>query len=328
MKQNFIKLIFKILFLTSLGFFINFYIDPYGVIGNNLEYQSLEPNQNYMKTKYILRNPNKFEGFIFGSSRVGNIPTENIINYKFYNMTYSEGLPQEWEQTLNIFIKNNIIPKIIIIGIDDFDFKINPQIHEKQLMRKPYIKVNILKDYILINPFMKYSIKKLKNILFFRKDNSFKNDFLEHGRLFKKLRIQKEKEIEDDQETHLKKEVFKKGTDYSSLENIQKETAINSLINIDKICKENKIKLIFLFNPVHPTSYKNDRDKNEYRKIREEIKSKFFDISIYDFAEHEITKNNLYWFETSHFNTKVGEIMLENIKELKVKARGRDREDE
>lgn len=318
MKQNFIKLILTILIFIIIGFFLNFYIDSYGVLGNNLEYQKLEPNQNYMKTKYILENPQKFNAFIFGSSRVGYIPTEEIKNYTFYNMTYSEGVPKEWQQTLKLLIENGITPQIIILGIDDFDFKVNPLIHEKQLMRKPFNKVNILKDYILINPFTKYNFIKLKNIIFSKKVKDFRKDFMEHGRLSKEIREIKEREIKNNEIEHLAKKEFKLNNEYSRLKNVEENQAINSILEIKDLCKQNEIKLIVLFNPVHPRAYENNEAKNEYREIRARIKKSLENTTIYDFAEDEITKNNLYWFEASHFTTEVGRMMLKKIKELKI----------
>lgn len=321
MKRNFIILIIIILFLTFLGFFSNFYLDSYGVLGKRLEYQTLEPNQNYMKTKYILENPKKFNGFIFGSSRVGNIPTEDIANYEFYNMTCSEGLPQEWEENLKVFIKNKVFPKIIILGIDDFSFKIDSQIHEKELLRKSFSKVNIFKDYILVNPFTKYNFIKLKNIIYSKKNKEFNQDFREHGRLFKKLRVLKEKEIENNSLAHLEKSIFKEKNGYSYLKNTQKNKVVESLNNIVRICEINNIKLIFLFNPIHPNSYIDNKAREEYRKIRSEIKNNFKTIKIYDFAEDEITEENLQWFETSHFNTNVGRMILKRMEELSLKTK-------
>lgn len=78
MKKKFYKNILKIFVLILIGIFFNFYIDSYGIFKKNLNYQILEPNKNYLKTKYIIENINKYDSFIFGSSRVGNIPTEII----------------------------------------------------------------------------------------------------------------------------------------------------------------------------------------------------------------------------------------------------------
>lgn len=316
MKNSYLKLIFIILFIIFLGFFSNLIIDSYGILGRNLQYQTLEPNQNYIKTKYILRNPQKFNAFIFGSSRVGNIPTEDIKNYKFYNMGYSEGLPKEWEETLNIFIRNKVVPQIIILGIDDLSFKIDPNLHEKELLRKSFNKVNIIKDYILTNPLTKYNFIKLKTLIFSKKNDDFKIDFEDSGRLFRKERLLKEKEIQNNPNDHLHKRVFKEKNGYALLNNVQKENSISMLDSIVDLCEKNKIKLILLFNPVHPNSYRDELAKIEYRKIRIEIKNRYKNIKVYDFAEHDVTKNNLYWFETSHFNLEVGKMMLKSFEEL------------
>ena len=170
----------------------------------------------------------------------------------------------------------------------------------------------------MINLLTKYNFVKLRNIVFSKKDENFTKDFIEHGRLFKNSRITKENEIENNPNDHLKKEVFKEWNGNSILKNNYKKEAINSLININKLCEKNKIKLIFLFNPIHPKAYKNDKAQIEYRGIKEEIKKRFKNVIIYDFTEYEITKNNLYWFETSHFNTKVGRMMLEQITEINL----------
>lgn len=134
-----------------------------------MNYQILEPNKNYIKTKYILENKLKYDSFIFGSSRVGVIPTEKVLGYKFYNMTYSEGLPNEWLNTLKTFIENNIKIKMIIIGIDDISFKVDYKEHFNQPMRLPYQNLisykNIFKNYILVDPLTKYNFLTLKSML-------------------------------------------------------------------------------------------------------------------------------------------------------------------
>lgn len=318
MRKNFLKVIMSILFLVFCAFSFNYYLDAYAIFGKNLKYQTLEPNQNYIKTKYILESQNKFDGFIFGSSRIGYIPTEKIKNYKIYSMGYSEGLPQEWKETLEIFIKNNIIPKIVILGIDDFDFKVSPRTHEKQQMRKPYYLVNRYRDYILIPPFSKYNFIKLKNIILNKKDKNFEIELKKDGRLFKSQRIERENEINSNKREHLKNRIFQENNAYTELENKEKTKVLENLKIIDEMCKKNNIKLIFIFNPVHPRAYKNNYARIEYREIREEIKKIFKNIPIYDFAEMNIINDNLFWFETSHFNTKVGEMMLEQISEIEL----------
>lgn len=159
MKKKFYKNILKIFVLILIGIFFNFYIDSYGIFKKNLNYQILEPNKNYLKTKYIIENINKYDSFIFGSSRVGNIPTEIIKGNKFYNMTFSEGLPQEWLKALSIFLNGGSKINTVILGLDDISFKAIPESHFLQPMRLPYYKLenkkDLVKNYILINPLNK-----------------------------------------------------------------------------------------------------------------------------------------------------------------------------
>ena len=49
---------------------------------NNIRFTSAEPNKNFVKTKYIIRNPNKFNAYILGSSRIVNIPPALLPSQK------------------------------------------------------------------------------------------------------------------------------------------------------------------------------------------------------------------------------------------------------
>ena len=51
-----------------------------------------------------MNNKKKYDSFIFGSSRVGKINPLKIENGKYYNMTYSEGLPREHYQNIKFLI--------------------------------------------------------------------------------------------------------------------------------------------------------------------------------------------------------------------------------
>ena len=92
---------------------------------NNIRFTSAEPNKNFVKTKYIIRNPNKFNAYILGSSRIGNIPPALLPSQKdgkklhWYNMTYSEGLPSEHLLTLETFLKNGVSIDMVILGFDN-----------------------------------------------------------------------------------------------------------------------------------------------------------------------------------------------------------------
>ena len=92
-------------------------VDPYNVFHwQKIRDNGVEPNSKYIKMQDILHNPDKFDSFLFGSSRTGFVDVENIPDGKWYNMSYSEGLPAEHLENLQEMIANGIIPKNVMIG--------------------------------------------------------------------------------------------------------------------------------------------------------------------------------------------------------------------
>ena len=90
MKRFIKKTLFFILILALISVSVSIYIDPFNVFHPlDIKDNGVEPNKNFIKMTYILNNPDKFDTFIFGSSRVGNIHANNLWGEKAYNMTYS-----------------------------------------------------------------------------------------------------------------------------------------------------------------------------------------------------------------------------------------------
>lgn len=108
---------------------------------------AVEPNSNYIKMQYVLHNPDKFDSFLFGSSRTGFINVDRIPEGKWYNMSYSEGLPEEHLDNLKELIENGIIPKNVMIGVDNISAFVDPDLHQNQFYRIPYPRGNKLGFY-------------------------------------------------------------------------------------------------------------------------------------------------------------------------------------
>lgn len=115
----------------------NYKMDTSGLFNKDFSMPRVEPNQHFVKMQYIIEHPDRYDAYCFGSSRVGNINLKKINNgYTYYNMTYSEGLPQEWLEDIRILLKNNVKMSQVLIGIDDFSFRINPDDHKRQYLRR------------------------------------------------------------------------------------------------------------------------------------------------------------------------------------------------
>ena len=112
------KITIKILYLTTiLTIIISFliFVDVFNIFHyKKIRITSAEPNRNFVKTKYIIDNPDKFNAFIFGSSKIENIipdflpsKDENNTPLNWYNMEYSSGVPAEFAQTIESFLNNS-----------------------------------------------------------------------------------------------------------------------------------------------------------------------------------------------------------------------------
>ena len=146
MKKFVVKIItfFLALLLTCAG--LVYFIDPYNVFHPfNIRDNGVEPNKNYIKMKYILANPGKFDALLFGSSRVGTIHTDTIEGERCYNMTYSKGLPCEHLANLKTLVNSESKPSKVYIGLDSQSYTTNPRPHNNDQQRSPY-------EYYISNP--------------------------------------------------------------------------------------------------------------------------------------------------------------------------------
>lgn len=308
MEVKYKKFIVRFIILVSVSLctimFINYKIDCYGVFTADYTKVGQENNNNFIKSKYIIENPEKFDSFIFGSSRVEYIPVENLQCGKFYNMTYVQGIPSEWLDTIKTFKENNVNMKNIIIAIDDFSATIFPEEHKNSPNLLSYSDINnnisnIIKYYLLKNPFDERSKAILKN-------GRASNVNIEGtGRV---VRIDDESFYSSDE--HLNKEMFERPTILGNYENNRIDEVINEVQEIKKFCDGNNIELTVIFNPLHITTY-----ENQNKEKLSEFKSRLAEITDYwDFNNiNEVTTNNYYWYETSHYREIVGAMILKTI---------------
>ena len=303
-KKFILRFIVLVCIFLGIIMFINYKIDCYGIFTSDYSKVGQETNNNFIKTKYIIENPEKFDSFIFGSSRVEYIPVENLQCGKFYNMTYVQGIPSEWLDTIKTFKENNVNMKNIIIAIDDFSATIFPEEHKNSPNLLSYSDIksnisNIIKYYLLKNPFDERS----KTIL---KSGRASNVNIEDtGRV---VRIDDESFYSSDE--HLNKEMFERPTILGNYENNRIDEVIREIQEIKKLCDDNNIELTVIFNPLHITTY-----ENQNKEKLSEFKSRLAEIIDYwDFNNiNEVTTNNYYWYETSHYREIVGAMILKTI---------------
>lgn len=269
-----------------------------------------EPNKNVLKVHYILTNKEKYDSFIFGSSRVGSINPLKIQNGKYYNMTYSEGLPKEHLLNIKLFLKEGVHIKNLLIGLDEFSYQVSFAKHQHQGLTKAYYKATntplsiYYRQLYLRFPLGedRHHIKKeiLHFPIYFTIDISKQKENYENAmKAFDKTKLLSNK--------HLNDEIFDKPTYYNG--NALEHT-LQDIKQIKQLCVKNDINCTFFINPIHQKTY--EFTNKELLKI---FKQKLQSITdYYDFTGPSyITTHNQYWHETSHYTLEVGDMIIDTI---------------
>jgi len=308
-KQWLIYAFFLTFFILATVFALLKWSDTYSNIHPLRTNFLTEPNKNVLKVDYILRNKKLYDSFIFGSSRVGSINPLHITNGKYYNMTYSEGLPKEHLLNIKLFVKQGVKIKNLLIGLDDFSYKVSFLKHQHQGLTKadyratdkPYY--SYLRELYLRFPLGEdrhHIVKKIKGV------QGWHLDVSKQYESYKRAQINFNRKIYETQ-AHLKSPKFSEPTLYSG--NYMKET-LKDIKEIVTKCKKNNINCIFFINPIHHTTYKYTKIK-QLKHFKEEL-AKI--TPYYDFAfPNFISEDNSYWIETSHYTLEVGDMILDKI---------------
>ena len=297
-KKNIYKIfVFTFILFSSLGL-TNIFNNPYTTTHLDNLY-SQEPNQNFLKVKFILENSDKYDSFLFGSSRVGKINPKLFTNGKFYNMTYSEGLPYEHLLNIKLFLKHHIKIKNIYIGLDDFSYEVDPVIHDQQVMRKPHYLASgeSFLDF--------YSLYHNVSYMYLLDRRGATFDIDDTGMPLVPIEI--DNNIEKNKIKYCSEKKFLEPCHYSGDRIVQ---TLQELKEIKTICKINKINLVFFINPIHKTTYL-DTNFDNFLKFKKQLVriSEFIDFS----GLNNITTNNYFYYETSHYRGITGTLIAKII---------------
>jgi hypothetical protein len=298
------------LLLVGLIVLINCVVDTYGILRRDYSLQSREPNSRFVKIRYLLEQKDRYDSFLFGSSRALQIDTKKIANGRYYNMAYSEGLPKEHLENIRFLLRNGVQIKNVIIALDDFSYRVDPAAHANDLLRqqhylvsgKPklefygdyYLKLKMffpqLRDYLKTN-YTKKGREEAQKKLF---------DYYDSGRV---ICLTCSEEIESDIKKHVNDKKFLVPYHYDGDYLAHAMEDIQQLVDL---ARDQDIKLTFMINPIHHTTYL-DTDMRMFIdfKIRLARITDYYDFS----GLNSITTNNYYYHETSHFRQMVGDMM-------------------
>ena len=284
----------------------NFCLDFYGVFWRDGSNIFFTPNNLYVKLNHVIKNRQRYDSLIFGSSRVGCINAKKILNGKYYNMFYFCGLPNEWLRSLEVIIDHKVELKNIIIGMDEFSYKSALSNRRDMPAFKFYPltlkeKIYFYTSYLFEKPSVTELIGKYNEVA----NSNYIYDFGETGNFFRPL---EEKKIEKNPEKHRNQGIFSDTGPHAGKNRM--ESFLDELKQIQKICKNNNISLTILMNPVHINIYSH-QDIHEWVAFKKKL-AEFTDY--YDFSSlTPLVLDNYYFYDPFHYRHHIGDLMLSRI---------------
>jgi hypothetical protein len=115
-----------LLFAVTLPVYVNLVLDPYYIFRFNSNNVGFTPNERFNKVEYLLANPEKYNSFFLGSSRMGMFSPLTAQKYRpdlnFYNLSAYGGNANDALLMLRHLKENGVSIKEIVMGIDLFPF--------------------------------------------------------------------------------------------------------------------------------------------------------------------------------------------------------------
>ena len=292
--KRFIKIIIIfVVIVASISALVCCIIDPYNVFHTgSIRDNGVEADSNYIKMTYILKNPDKFSSFLFGSSRAGFINAEKIGD-DCYNMWYPQGMPAEHLANLQTFISKGIIPEKIYIALDSASYMNDPSLHNSMhtYASYEYLKSHPLK-FVTMYMDPAVALQSLPLIISHTPDKAYSESFYSSGSQIYYGEIG----------THAFQE-----TPYVGPEFMLDET-LDTIREIAELCDENGIELIVFTNPMYKSTFEFslELDYTDFMKKLAEI-TPYWNFSGYN----DITCDSSYYRDASHFLAEVGDMMIE-----------------
>ena len=267
----------------------------------SIRFTSADPNKNFIKTQYVIHNPQKFNAFIFGSSRIGNIPPDRLPKetgstpLRWYNMTYSIGIPAEHSQTIRTLLKNGVGIRMVLLGFDNYAMYTSAEQHKRQLLRIPF-QIYEKSPFLFYFPY----IRNIPALSIIREVNRYNAAEMEEGsRLFYDFGVYPANlDFSLTEDPQMERYASSHGG-----EQFTQKDAYKDIEEIARLCRENGIELILFTNPIYGTTYR-DAVENGYFDFLRSVAgvAEFYNFS----ALNNYTTNPRYYFESSHYRPVLG----------------------
>lgn len=105
--------------LTTAILSMNLLVDPLGYFsGNQFFSKNYAFNERLMKPNRLMKDRNRYDCLIFGSSRVTLLDESKVAGQQCFNLSVSAGMPVEFVQFAKWANNMGVTPDLIIVGIE------------------------------------------------------------------------------------------------------------------------------------------------------------------------------------------------------------------
>jgi len=280
-------------------------IDPYNVFHYSMPRENgVEPNKNFIKTKHVLHNQDKFDSLVFGSSRAGFFDVSKLKDGTYYNMASSEAVPAEHVRILKIMIKNGFVPKNVIMLVDDISCFVDPDRHATSLYRIPYPDEDIASQLSFYSKYFDL-ITIWESLAVIKGFDTPSPDYIER---FKNTGT----ESLDIPPAFNSANAVGYWADYYEL---RLEDSIAEIQEMIDLCEEYDINLTIMTNPLYHLTYEKAIE-NGYLAFLASL-ADITDYYNYSSISYVTIEDKCY-YETSHYTPQVGEWMISAAFEDKI----------
>jgi hypothetical protein len=305
------------LMIAALVVAVNFFVDHHAIrlslFSVNKEIrQMVFPdgiNQHTFNPEFIFRNPEKFDAFLFGSSRTAVIQVDKIPAHRFYNMSYSLGLPAQHLAILRAFLKKGIKIKAVVIGLDEFCFNLTPATRQKHLIRIMHpdaggpSRAEMFGMYFFRKPGVDDLAKWRDRVLY----GKMERRFIMNNRGVNLSWREKDRIIENTGKPIFNFTVRKyEPIVYGPKEMDEAFAVIEELIALSRM---HHFSITFFITPFYSQVYLNNAKALLNAKERLAMLTDYYDFSGFN----SVTTNAINYYEESHYRYRVGDMMIERM---------------
>ena len=282
-------------------------IDPYSIFNpENIKVNGVGANRNYVKMHYILKYPEKYNAFMFGSSCVSAIHVEKINDVRCYNMTCSYIVPEEQIQNLTTMLNKGIKIDRIYLGVDSGSYTRSTEVNRNDPARCPY-------EYLREHP------------------QHFVSLYMNPGIVLASLKIMIPYMLGLEQQSYLRSESYatdffssgatiaygrKDGIDWNTPQMPTggkykySRKVLDDIKTIADICRKNNIELIVFTNVTHYINYEACLNNNylDFLEGLAEV-TDFYNFSGFN----DVGRDNNNFLDVGHYKAETGDMILDVI---------------